>query len=146
MTFKGPEDIYKNMNTWKLTLIIFTCLHVAASSKSWKKLKAFKRHEGFRISCCFIDIFCSEVCIEKGDRPTYKRSVATQVHRRKTHEEIRESSRKLINIMKNAKEFRRVWKKWYVMLNCLNEANWNCKKEKNRFEQLLSACFSSSND
>lgn len=111
------------MNFWKLALVIFACLHVALSSKSWKKLRAIKRHEGFRVSCCFIDIFCSEVCIEKGERPTYKRSVpgrTFQVQRRKTQDEIRENSRKLLNLMQNANEFRRVWKKWYVVsMACL---------------------------
>lgn len=111
------------MNFWKLALVIFACLHVALSSKSWKKLRAIKRHEGFRVSCCFIDIFCSEVCIEKGERPTYKRSVpgrTFKVQRRKTQDEIRENSRKLLNLMQNANEFRRVWKKWYVVsMACL---------------------------
>lgn len=106
------------MNFWKLALVVFACLHVALSSKSWKKLRAIKRHEGSRFSCCFIDIFCSEVCIEKGERPTYKRSVpgrTFQIQRRKTQDEIRENSRKLLNLMQNAKEFQRVWKKWYVV-------------------------------
>lgn len=107
------------MKFWKLSLVIFACLQVTLSSKSWKKLRAIKRHEGFRVSCCYIDIFCSEVCIEKGERPTYKRSIpgrTFQVQRRKTQDEIRENSRKLLNLMQNAKEFRRVWKKWYVLL------------------------------
>lgn len=106
------------MNFWKLALVVFACLHVALSSKSWKKLRAIKRHEGSRFSCCFIDIFCSEVCIEKGERPTYKRSVpgrTFQIQRRKTQDEIRENRRKLLNLMQNAKEFQRVWKKWYVV-------------------------------
>lgn len=107
------------MKFWKLSLVIFACLQVTLSSKSWKKLRAIKRHEGFRVSCCYIDIFCSEVCIEKGERPTFKRSIpgrTFQVQRRKTQDEIRENSRKLLNLMQNAKEFRRVWKKWYVLL------------------------------
>lgn len=107
------------MKFWKLSLVIFACLQVTLSSKSWKKLRAIKRHEGFRVSCCYIDIFCSEVCIEKGERPTYKRSIpgrTSQVQRRKTQDEIRENSRKLLNLMQNANEFRRVWKKWYVLL------------------------------
>lgn len=105
------------MRSWKLTLLIVACLQVAVLSKSLKKLKAIKRHGGFRFSCCFIDIFCSEVCIERGDRPTYKRSVSNNNSKERgplTAMSAPKNIKHLLHLMKDAREFRRVWNKWYV--------------------------------